>query len=505
MGLYFYVLPGTTEIEREEEKLQREGESSQQNATLPGKVFGDGEVLITFEVKVPEWTPKEDRIYIRIDGFYYGQNGGVPMEEKGADVWRVLFKAPANQELRYKYNRNNFGFATDEEFNPDSKKARRIVEVGNQPKTVNDEVNKWRWLSERPPQADISTFEPDDLPEREEPFTIGMFLLDFFNEGFTDFIPSTLDRIKERGFEYVGIAYSPSVFTSSNPLTFSHQPINTYSEEQLDFFIKESRKRGLKILLAAGIETDPRDPSKFDEIEAGFRRRQSDDWYIQLAREWNDTMVRTAELAEKYNIEIFTPSNQWPFWGDKTEDQKKMLNTLINDAYRKIRKVYSGKISSDYYAEDEFFDYYKQMDWIGDKWWWKIADDKKTSLEEMKTEAERVIDEIYREIYNKYDKPIFLQQLAYASYDGAAGALQISIEGPDIAEWFPYNPDYPADFQEQADAYEAVFQAIHDEPIFVGVFSFSYTYWDSYDKSTGIRSKPAEDVWVKWNTIFTND
>lgn len=30
-----------------------------------------------------------------------------------------------------------------------------------------------------------------------------------------------------------------------------------------------------------------------------------------------------------------------------------------------------------------------------------------------------------------------------------------------------------------------------------------YGYWDLLDKSAGIRGKPAEDVWVRWNEILT--
>jgi len=478
---------------------EKRGEPLPTEEPTPIAVYGDGEVLLTFEVRVPEWTPKEDKIYIRIDGFFYGKHGGVPMEEKAPHIWTVAFMAPANQALRYKYNRNNFGFATDEEFSPDSEDARREIHVGTEPRLIQDEVKKWRWLSEEPPKANISSFRPDRLPERAEPFIIGVSLLDYYQDTFDDFVASTLDRIKEKGFNYVGISYTPSYFTSSEPLTFSHEPINTWSEEQLDLVFSEARKRGLKIMLAAGIETDPRN---FDEIEAGLRTRHSDDWYIQLVHEWKASMVRTAETAEKHGVEILVISNQWPFWGDPTDDQKRMLNSLVNDAIQSVRNAYSGKISSDYYAEDEFFDYYKQLDWVGDKWWWALTDKKEASIEEMKIRAENIIDERYEPIYEKYHKPIFLQQLAYSAYDGAAGASQIGTEGPEVAEWFPYNPDWPADFQEQADAYEAVFQAIYDEPIFAGAFAFSYSYWDSYDKSAGIRSKPSEDVWIKWNSIF---
>ena len=49
------------------------------------------------------------------------------------------------------------------------------------------------------------------------------------------------------------------------------------------------------------------------------------------------------------------------------------------------------------------------------------------------------------------------------TYPSSVPLLRASTEANEVAEWFPYNPDWPADFQEQADAYEAVFRAISYE------------------------------------------
>ena len=472
----------------------------------PTKIFGDGDVLVTFEVKVPRWTPKEDKVYIQIEGYQPQDEegnllGAVPMEEKESNLWTVIFKAPQNKVTKYRYTRNNWSFSTAEEFTPDSDRTRRKVKVFFDPILVRDRVKKWRWLSKKAPKAKIPGFKPSQLPEREEPFAMGASTWDFFDLKLADFISATFDRIQGKGFEYVGIAYAPSYFVGGKPLKFSREPLNTYTVKQLISAIDEAHKRGLKVALFPGIENDPGN----SDIDAEFGKKQSDNWYRKLAEEWEQVMVKTAKFAEKYQVEIFAPSDQWFVWGVKTDTQKIMLNRLINHAYKKIRRVYSGKISSDSYDEDPFFDYYKQMDWIGSKWTEGIADKKKTRLNEMKTEAERIIDESYKPIYEKYGKPIFLAQLVYCSYDGAAGALPLSWEDKKIAEWLPYNPKYPADFKEQVDAHEAVFQAIYDEPMFAGAFTFSYTYWNSYDKGPGIRSKPAEDVWVKWIDIFSEN
>jgi hypothetical protein len=463
--------------------------------------YGDGELMIAFEVKVPPPTPAEDRIFLRIDGFWYEKgSGGLPMVRVDDHTWAVGYMAGSNSAVRYKYNRNNYGFATDEEFDPDDEDTWRSVATGNEAELVSDVVSKWRWISSEPIQVTMPTYIPDEA--MEQTFVMGVFPLDFYDPAFTTYVPATLDRIAEMGIDYVGIAYAPSFFTGSDPLTFTRDPLNTYTLEELEYAINLARDRELKILLAPGIETDPSD---LEGIEAGFSISHTDEWYAELAREWNDSMVETAIFAEDHGVEILTPSNQWPFWGNRTPEQDEMLNELINAAFHSIRSVYSGVISSDFYVESDNFDYYAQMDWIGDKWWWALSDDRATDLDDMVARAEQIVHQQYEPIHEKYDKPIFLQQIAYSSYDGAAGGLQVNTEGPEVGEWFPYNPLYPADFQEQVDAYEAVFRAIYDEPIFAGACSFSYTYWDTQDKSTGIRGKPAEDVWARWAGIFGSE
>ena len=105
-------------------------------------VFGEGNVLVTFEVKIPTWTPTEDKIYLYINNFYQPPGGGIPMRMKKAGVWSVAFKASGNETLGYKYNRNNAGFTTDEEFTPDSDKTWRKKKIGDNQLTINDSVKK---------------------------------------------------------------------------------------------------------------------------------------------------------------------------------------------------------------------------------------------------------------------------------------------------------------------------------------------------------------------------
>ena len=291
----------------------KQSETSQ--ATPPVDAYGDGTVPVTFEVRVPEWTRAQDLILVRIEGYYFGAGGGVPMVRKGDALWTATYLAPADQALRYKYNRNDFGFSTDEQFIPDSDETRREVEVGTEPLLIRDRVSSWRWLPQNPPQAELSTFAPDSLPGMEDSLLLGAFPLDFYGDVFDAHVAPTMERLEQKGFEYVGIAYSAAVFIDTDPPKTTFEPINTYTEEHLGLSFAEVRRRGLKLALSVGVETDPRSAERFEEIEAGFRQEHDDRWYLELANEWELAMVRGARIAQENDVEILIISNQWPFWG----------------------------------------------------------------------------------------------------------------------------------------------------------------------------------------------
>ena len=94
------------------------------------------------------------------------------MVHSGDGIWAAQYLAPADQVLKYRYNRNDFGFSTDEQFVPDRDESRREVDVGTDPMIVSDEVSGWRWLQKHPPQADVATFTPDSLPRRDDPLLL---------------------------------------------------------------------------------------------------------------------------------------------------------------------------------------------------------------------------------------------------------------------------------------------------------------------------------------------
>lgn len=486
------------EIER-----QRLAEEEANKNIFTPDVFGDeaNNIIISFEVDTPEWTPEEDMIYLVIKDYPAKIDGqmsrGLPMKRKEGNIWAVAYRAKIGEKIRYKYNRNNSGYDTDEEFFPDTADAWRTAEVEDENLSIMNNVEKWRWLNSERLESKELGFQPDYIPKRSQSPVTGVFMLDYYDAKFRQFIPTTFDRIKSNGFVYVELADFPAFVTTAEPLKIVAGTKESF--DFVDYAIQEAQKRDLKVILTSRLEAQW---DNHEQINNALQLPHRNAWFANYVDVWKNSIVKSAAVAEKNKLELFIPSNPWPLFQYESTDQKEFVNALINAAYVQIKKIYSGKLSSDLYVEDDSFDFYKQLSWVGDSWNFPLTDKKEPDLDYMRTQAQKIIDDKYQPIFEKYKKPIFLQQVTYASYDGAAGAEQLSDENTEIADWLPYNGKYPVDLLEQAAAYEAFFQAVFDEQIFAGFISTDYAYWDKQDKLSGVRGKTAEDVWIKWNTIL---
>lgn len=209
--------------------------------------------------------------------------------------------------------------------------------------------------------------------------------------------------------------------------------------------------------------------------------------------------------AKQRNIPIVVLGEQFSFLQYSSDEQIALVNNAIIDALPNIVEGYNGFVTTDYYNPDERFTWLasEHIDWIGDKWFPSIATTKKPQMAEMVTAARTFINERYLPAYERFGKPIFFNQLAFHGWDGAAGPLStLDSEGEQLSEYYKNNTKYPKDYQEQARAYEAVFRAIAETDYIIGAFSFSYTYYQHYDKSANVRGKPAERVWMRWNGLL---
>ncbi|MGC8816777.1 MAG: hypothetical protein ACP5PX_03095 [Candidatus Hadarchaeum sp.] len=128
---------------------------------------------------------------------------------------------------------------------------------------------------------------------------------------------------------------------------------------------------------------------------------------------------------------------------------------------------------------------------MGDKWW-KVAETSTDTYSTMKTRRCRSF-RIPTRPFIRFDKPIIFSEVAFCSADGST-MQKYGVYSREIDDFLPEDTSVASDWQEQADAYEAVLQAIAGTSWVQGTYSFGYSFMDHDCKGSGIRAKTAEEV-----------
>lgn len=459
---------------------------------------------LTITVRSTQALPAEDTVYVVVPTGQRYPAGSYSMNKLSAKRWRITLTDVVEGTFKFQLSRNDLGTPSYDKFKTDrpNKKHRLTIHQRNQTETIY--VHRWRWYTPQQLDGDIS--EQDWTIADRDTFILGMGLIDYHWGQFNPLIKSAMATIADSSFEYVNIAMSPTIITGVDPLTVTTETVNTPTDQELRRLVKQARQHDLSPILF--INFNPH-PDQQTEINEYLSSELTTDEHLEFVDYWANNARLGVEDAIALDLPIVVLNSAFFFNGYNSEEQKSVVNQAVLDALPAIVEGYNGIVTTDFYTADSAWTWYgaEEIDWVGDKWFPDIAgDDYDASIEAMYQNALDYINTTYQPVYTLYGKPIFLNQLGMESFDGAAGPLSdINSEGELISEYYANNPDYPKDYQEQADAYEAVFRAIADTNYIIGAFSFSYMYYEQHDKSANIRGKPAELVWRRWWKKFKAD
>ena len=271
----------------------------------------------------------------------------------------------------------------------------------------------------------------------------------------------------------------------------------TLTDEQIESIIQKARARGMKIMLKPHVDPidwSPQQPKGRGDIQP----RDWNTWYSN----YTDYILRYAKLAEKNKVEIYVIGTEidpaamegHPY-GPAGGGQTNYFRNLISE----VRKVYSGKLTYSAACFGECWSvrnvkFWGDLDYIGFEPYYSLTDKLNPTIEELKQGFLKVINLWGKEAYEKYKKPLILSEVSYHSFDGT-GKYVISTP-----------PSTRLDLQEQADAYEAVFQAIEDLNWVKGVYPWAlYLVRPGENLELQLRDtdgsfigKPAGQVIKKW-------
>jgi hypothetical protein len=172
------------------------------------------------------------------------------------------------------------------------------------------------------------------------------------------------------------------------------------------------------------------------------------------------------------------------------------------DLIQEVRQHFNGTLlwAQPYQPENtEFPPFINEVDQIYLLWSAKLIDNNSGDVDQMTTEANRLLDADVKPLADQLQKPIVVA-VAYPSAQGGASGCVPDPLGDCLAfdALLPQRPDIPTaelDLQEQANAYNAMLQAVAGRDWISGFVSRGYfPPAILQDKSTSIHGKPAAEI-----------
>lgn len=469
-----------------------------------------GEVM-TFEVIVPQNTPRDDTVHICLH-----TQKKYKMKKVGDFKFSITlpknFLDPEEGTIRYRYSRNGYQFRTAEYLEPDTEDffwtKTGHTTTYKKGSTQKDVVKRWRFFpKEGNPIIRTSGLVPVDTFQpriNNEVFQSGQIIEDLYDEAFRDFFDSTAAHMKKMGYNSVEID-PPWQLIEENGLPKMVNLIkdnpNYPDDETLKQEIMAFKKQGLKVILA---------PQHC--CEAIGMQGRSKKWWDTYFSEVTRFLVHFAKIAQSLGVDYF-------HFAVSTDYQETDVAQKWSSVFKEIRNNYKGKVGEMVWnfqdgLKPSIIPNTEYIKWATELDYFYIALDAAISLksnptdEELKQGAGEVIDAA-KELYDKFQKPVMVRTTYFNVKQTWKGSSFYQINSvPWLSD--PENKiketQYELSTQDLTRVVHAYFRAITERPWVIRYAQFGYTHWENpLATELSVRGKPAEDIWQKWNKFIYNN
>lgn len=465
--------------------------------------------IYTFFVTVPSNTPKEKSIKLAIDG-----HEPYLLDKINDLSWQKIITLKTGETINYKYLLSD-----------DSTSNLKTIKITRLAKNIYDWVDGFS--NQAQPQKLSSTLEPG--VSMMDTWGIN-YNMNFFENTRWNFAES-IRRIKAMDAKEIGVYSFIDITGTKNNFTVSQ--INTdykyfrdasISLNDMKMIAKEAHDNKIKVAIHYNINADyskfvSLNPASFQvgtgtggntaETKAGQaigRDEPKDELYVdRYMSQLQNILVNWAKNAQEAGIDIIdiTPQYRPPKWiGQNEYADQKMIEMIAA-----MRKVFQGKIFASNFGQYGAFDGDYIPKYINDAdglylYFGYVKINNNPSIDEIKNAYKQVINNFANQYIN-YKKPLVLVS-SISSYDEFLNGKE-GMEFNDFTEMD--RAGYKPDWQEQADGYEGLLQAMVGENRFTGFQTSGYWYDDLMapeymgprnNMHSTIRNKPAEAVWQKW-------
>ncbi|MEK6940285.1 MAG: hypothetical protein AABW49_00075 [Nanoarchaeota archaeon] len=477
---------------------------------------------ITFEVTIPENTPEGDTVWIyiwqtpykmtKISDYTYS----VTINE--SNIFDEGYDLKTNNNIRYRYSRNRYGFRTAEYLAPTPEEPDRDTEtyyftkqgreVAYGPgKIQKDRIKRWRWFPNEGMPVRISSIIPNKrfLPRINNiMFRSGQTIEDFYDPSFREFFNSTSKHIKEQGYTWVEID-PPWQWSEEDGLPkiindFTSKP--NYPDDKI--FLEEVtayKNKGLHVLIAPQVCCTP-----IDTIN------KSEEWWDSYFEETEKFLVHFAKLAEQADADAFM------YAVPSLIEYPKGFAYRWGSVFRSIRTVFTGEMGEMVWIlgpevsafpkpipDAEFISWADELDFILVSTDFPLSTKDNPSDKELEEGAQAVVESV-KEFYDKLGKPVIIRNGYFNvkySWKGQTFYQINSVPWLTDPEEKLKESGYEFDTLDHDRTINAYFQVISENPWVIGYYHFGYTHWENpLSPWMSVRGKPAEDLWKKWNNVI---
>ncbi|HET9590417.1 MAG TPA: carboxypeptidase regulatory-like domain-containing protein [Anaerolineales bacterium] len=459
---------------------------------------------ILFELTVPADTPLTDVIYIQFNP--YGWTPPIPMWHLGNNRWAYRLYGPLNivGSLGYRFCRNAQCDSADDVQTAGDSSRGRIVSISLAAQDIIDTVSQWQWL----PTAGSGSIVAANIPSRGTGFMAGIEFQSYYEPSMPRFTQQALQNVQALGSNWAVL--TPSwTYSRENPLNFSEQPGRDPFWTDTVTSVSQARALNLNVALfpQARFATDAED----------FWQRAPRDaaWWADWFNHYRAFAVHHADLASQSGAQGLILGGDWIApalpsgrLADGTSsgvpaDAEARWRNVISEVRQHFRGQVLFALPYDAVDIEAPINLLRDADGVYLLWFARLSDQPNPDKTNMLAEAGRLLDENVLPVQSQVGKPLIIG-LSYPSSthsatgcipDGSGGCLYWTALSRPNADINTVN----LDLQQQADIYDALFNAVNARTWVSGLVSRGYFAPVAlHDKSASVHSKPAADLLWYW-------
>jgi len=459
---------------------------------------GNEPVTVRFTLTIP-YDQADDEFSIKI-----GSEGPASMQRVNEVTWTYLKGATSGDVLNYSYLKN--GSATGVSGSITVVKSKRLYETRNMPDWPNvEEMNYQK----------VFDFIPYTNNQLDPNLKLGQGFFDLWGinynrvgmEKTSDAAGPSMERMKAKMNVSWVLLTDFAEYTALDPLPEINfmasglKSVYTVTQEEMNRFVQQAHALGMKVLVNIGTVW----AEDVDVSLANRSKVRTRDWLDAAWERWSDLMTEEAAKCQAAGVDALQVRPRGDMWNEG--DDYTYTSEKIREVAGRVREVYDGQVTiglidvldANEPSSLDFLTMWDAADFIYvDLTGLKVTNSDRPTIAEMQGVFEAALTRRIEPAATAYGKKVMLH-VQFQSYVGAI--RDIWIEPGDIY------PDKVRDWQQQADAYEALLRALEGKDYLNCLMSVGYWWDDAMDPFSAnnspsigqsVRGKLAEAVLGKW-------